>query len=57
MNYDGAAFMYSKEKFGPFRSEAKLKGVFIGPKIRKLLLDDLFTKKPNSTELDAPISF
>ena len=48
MNHDGAAFMYLKEKFGVFKSEAKLKeGVFIGPEIRKLLLDDQFTEKDN----------
>ena len=58
MNHDGAAFMYLKEKFGLFKSEAKLKeGVFIGPEIRKLLLDDQFTEKLNSTELDAWKSF
>ena len=58
MNHDGAAFMYLKEKFGLFKREAKLKeGVFIGPEIRILLLDDQFTEKLNSTELDAWKSF
>ena len=32
MNHDSAAFMYSKEKFGLFKSEARLKEeVFVGP--------------------------
>ena len=54
MNYDGAVFMYLKEKFGLFKSKAKLKkGVYIAPKIPKLLLDDQFTEKLNSAELDA----
>ena len=58
MNHEGAAFMYFKEKFRLFKSEAKLKaGVFIGPEIRKLLLDDQFKGKLNSTELDAWKSF
>ena len=58
MNDDGAAFMYLKEKFGLFKSEAKLrKGVFIESEIRKLLLDDQFTKERNCTELDACKSF
>ena len=47
MNHDGAAFTYFKAKFGLFKSEAKQKGVFIGPKIGKLLLDDQFTEKLN----------
>ena len=54
MNHDGAAFKYLKAKFGLFKSEAKLKeGVFIGPKIRKLLVVNQFTEKLNSTELDS----
>ena len=37
--------MYFKEKFGLFKSEAKLKeGVSIRPEIRKLLQDDQSTK-------------
>ena len=44
-NHDSTAFMYLKEKFGHFKSKAKLKeGVFIGLEIQKLLLDDQFTK-------------
>ena len=54
MNYDRTAFMYLKEKFGLFISEAKLKReVFISPEIRKLLLDNQFTEELNSTNLDA----
>ena len=54
INHDSAAFMYLKEKFGHFKNEGKLQaGVFIGPGIRKLLLDDQFTEKLNSTTLDA----
>ena len=50
--------MHLKEKFGLFKSEAKLKeGAFIGLGIRKLLLDDQFTEKLNSTESDAWKSF
>ena len=49
--------MYLKEKFGLFKSKAILKGVFIGLEIQKLLLDDQFTEKFNSTELDAWKSF
>ena len=50
--------MYLKEKFGLFKSGAKLKkGVLIGPEIRKLLLDDQLAKKLNCTELDAWKSF
>ena len=44
MNCDIAAFMYLK-KFGLLKREAKLKeGVFIGPKIQKLLLEDHLQK-------------
>ena len=58
INHDGTVFMYLKEKFGLFKNEAKLKeGVYIGPEIRKLLLDDQFTENLNSTELDAWKSF
>ena len=54
INHDGAACMYLKEKFGLFKSEAKLKeGVFVGQEILKLVLDDQFTEKLNSKELDA----
>ena len=45
--------MCLKEKIVLFKSEAKLKeGVFIDLKIRKLLLDDRFIDKLNSTELN-----
>ena len=45
--------MCLKEKIVLFKSEAKLKeGVFIDLKIRKLLPDDQFTDKLNSTELN-----
>ena len=43
--------MYSQKKFGLFKSEAKLERAFIGPEIRKLLLE------LNSTELDVRKSF
>ena len=45
-------------KFGVFKSKVKLKeGVLIEPEIQKLLLDDQFAKKFNSTKLDAYKSF
>ena len=47
MNHDGTAFRYLKPEFRLFKSKAKQKVVFIGMKIRKLLLDDQFTEKLN----------
>jgi hypothetical protein len=42
MDRTGSAFKYLAEKFPPL-SEAKIKeGVFVGPRIRKLLRDDMF---------------
>ena len=42
------------EKFGLFKIEAQLKeGVFIELEIQKLLIDDQFTEKLNSTKLNA----
>ena len=47
MNHNGAVFMYLKEKFGLFKSEAKLKGAG----------NSKTTEKLNFTELDARKSF
>ena len=58
MNHNSAAFMYLEEKFGLFKSEAKLKErVFIGLKIKKVLRDHQFTEKLNFMELDDWKSF
>jgi hypothetical protein len=39
----GEAFQYIQSKFGSVKSEAKIKeGIFVGPEIRKLILDDVF---------------
>jgi hypothetical protein len=41
VNQEEAAFTYLWEKFTRL-SEAKLKGVFIGPQIRDLIMDEFF---------------
>lgn len=54
MDHQGEGFRYLKEKFGYHKSDAKLvAGIFIGPEIRKLLLDDHFTNVLNRRETDA----
>ena len=47
------AFKFLRECF-PKLSNAKIKeGVFVGPQIRKLILNDVFDKTLNETELAA----
>ena len=54
---DSAAFEFLN-KFFPKMSDAKIKeGVFVGPQIRKLILNDMFDKTLNETELAAWKSF
>ena len=43
MDLHGEEFKYLKELFGAEKSDAKLKaGIFVGPEIRKLMIDDGF---------------
>ena len=58
MNKDGKGFRYITAQFGPQKSEAKLKaGIFVGPEIRKLMLDDGFQMHLSAVELAAWESF
>ena len=53
LNQDGEAFKYLEEKF-PQISEAKIKGgIFVGPQIRELFKDTVFTSKMTGLELRA----
>ena len=57
MNKDSEGFMYLRGKF-PKTSDAKIKeGIFIGPEIRKVMLDDNFDEKLNDIEKSAWIAF
>ena len=50
---DSPAFEFLHECFPKF-SDAKIKeGVFVGPQIQKLILNDMFDKTLNETELAA----
>ena len=54
---DSPAFEFLHQCF-PKLSDAKIKeDVFVGPQIRKLILNDMFDKTPNETELAAWKSF
>ena len=54
MDHQGSGFKYSKEKFGSYKTVAKLTaGIFIGPEIRKLFADENFQKHLNTKELEA----
>ena len=54
---DSPAFEFLHECF-PKLSDSKIKeGVFVGPQIRKLILNDMFDKTLNETELAAWKSF
>ena len=54
---DSPAFEFLHKCF-PKLSDAKIKdGVFVGPQIQKLILNDMFDKTLNETELDAWKSF
>jgi len=51
MDRHGNAFQHLRNKFGLDKSEAKLKeGVFVGPEIRELMLDDEFKQKLKPVE-------
>ena len=57
LDQDRPCFQFLKTKF-PKLSDAKIKeGVFVGPQIRELMLDDEFENTMNSLELDAWNSF
>ena len=56
MDHQGSRFKYLKEKFGSYKSDAKLTaGIFIGPEIRKPFADKNFPKHLNTStkELEA----
>ena len=53
---DSPAFEFLHKCF-PKLSDAKIKGVFVGPQIPKLILNDMFDKMLNETELAAWKSF
>ena len=54
MDHQDSEFKYLKEKFGSYKSDAKLTaGIFIGPEIRKLFADKNFPKHLNTKELEA----
>ena len=57
LNPDSPLFTYMKQKF-PKLSEAKIKeGIFVGPQIRKLLLEPEFTKLMTTVQRNAWDSF
>ena len=54
MNRYGDGFKFLKGFFGADKSDAKLKaGVFVGPEIRKLMLNEEFDSRLNPLELAA----
>ena len=54
MDLHGEGFKYLKELFEAEKSDAKLKaGIFVGPEIRKLMVDDGFQERLNTLELAA----
>ena len=54
VDLDGQGFKYLKELFVAEKSDAKLKaGIFVGPEIRKLMVDDCFQEWLNTLELAA----
>ena len=54
MDLHGEGFKYLKELFGAEKSDAKLKAsIFVGPEIRKLMVDDGFQERLNTLELAA----
>lgn len=57
LDKDSGCFQYIVQKFPALSYEKKREGVFIGPQIRKLLLDDEFEHTMTSVEHDAWISF
>ena len=54
MSVESEGFLYLKQKFAGIVSDGKLKaGIFIGPQIRDLLLDPVFTSKLDPLQLTA----
>ena len=54
MSVESEGFLYLKQKFAGIVSDGKLKtGIFIGPQIRDLLLDPVFTTKLDPRQLTA----
>ena len=54
MDHQGSGFKHLKEKFGSYKSDAKLTAcIFIGPEIRKLFADENFPKHLYAKEVEA----
>ena len=54
MDQEGDGFKFLKDFFGAHKSDAKLKaGIFVGPEIRKLMLNEEFDPRLNPVELAA----
>ena len=54
MDQEGDGFKFLKDFFGAHKSDAKLKaGIFVGPEIRKLMLNEEFDSRLNPVELAA----
>ena len=54
MDWDGDGFKFLKDFFGVDKSDEKMKvGVFVGPEIRKLMLNEEFDSRFNPLELPA----
>ena len=54
MDQEGDGFKFLKDFFGAHKSNAKLKaGIFVGPEIRKLMLNEEFDSRLNPVELAA----
>ena len=54
MDQEGNSFKFLKDFFGAHKSDAKLKaGIFVGPEIRKLMLNEEFDSQLNLVELAA----
>jgi len=56
LDKDGACFKYILEKFPRLSYEKVREGLFMGPQIRKLMLDQTFEATMKSVELDAWLS-
>jgi len=57
LDKDSDCFRYIVQKFPALSYEKKKEGIFVGPQIRKLLLDEDFIHTMKSVERDAWISF
>ena len=54
MGQEGYGFKFLKDFFGAHKSDAKLKaGIFVGPEIRKLMLNEEFDSRLNLVRLAA----